>query len=46
MSMLAKDGVARLWQGESISDWQRSVVARDVRSTLTAYLKHVLNVAA
>jgi hypothetical protein len=46
MSAMSKDGVARLWQGESISNWQQSIVARDVKSTLTAYLKHVLNVAA
>jgi hypothetical protein len=46
MSTVSKDGVARLWQGESISDWQASIVARDVRSTLTAYLKHLLEVAA
>lgn len=43
--MLSKDGIARIWQGESISEWQQSVVARDVKSSLTNYLKHELGLA-
>ena len=46
MSVMSKDGVARLWQGESISDWQKSIVARDVKATLTAYLKHEFGLPA
>ncbi len=45
MSIMAQDGVARLWDGESISKWQSEIVARDVKSTLTAYLKHILGIA-
>lgn len=45
---IAKDGIARLTDEsyrDSVSTWQKSVVERDVKSCLTAYLKHVLNVA-
>lgn len=45
MSIMAKDEVARLWEGESIGEWQESIVTRDVKACLTAYLKHVLNIA-
>jgi hypothetical protein len=45
MSILAKDGIARLWQGETISAWQKDVLTRDVKSSLTAYLKHELGIA-
>lgn len=40
--MLSKDGIARLWEGMEISERQRDVIARDVRSSLTSYLKHTL----
>lgn len=42
---LAQDGIARLTSGESISEWQADIVARDVKSCLTAYLKHALGLA-
>lgn len=45
ISLMAQDGIARLQAGESISDWQKEVVSRDVKSCLTAYLKHCLNIA-
>lgn len=45
MSIMSKDGCARLMQGDSISEWQASIVTRDVKSTLTAYLKHELGIA-
>lgn len=45
VSTLGKDGIARLWQGEKISEWQASIVARDVKSCLTSYLKHELGIA-
>lgn len=45
MCIMTKDGIARLWQGESISEWQASIIVRDVKSSLTAYLKHALNIA-
>jgi hypothetical protein len=46
LSIMTQDGIARLMSGESISEWQSSIVARDVKSCLTAYLKHLLGVAA
>lgn len=45
LSMMARDGIARLTSGESISDWQQSKVSRDVKSCLTSYLKHLLGIA-
>jgi hypothetical protein len=45
LSMLTQDGITRLMQGDSISEWQSSLVARDVKSCLTSYLKHLLGVA-
>lgn len=44
-SLMTKDGIARLWQGESISEWQQSIVEHDVKACLTAYIKHELGLA-
>ncbi len=46
MSILARSTIAQIWQGETTSDWQRDIMARDVKSSLTAYMKHCLNIAA
>lgn len=48
MSILAKDGIAHLWQGtgEDVSEWQRSIMARDIKGSLIAYIKHCLGIAA
>lgn len=48
LSEFTKDGIARLTDEkyrDSVSDWQKSLVQRDVTACLTSYLKHELNVA-
>ena len=45
LSLLAQDGIARLTNGESVSEWQADITARDVKACLTAYLKHCLGIA-
>jgi hypothetical protein len=44
-SMIGRDGISRLMDGESIDAWQSSLVTRDVKSCLTAYLKHEFGIA-
>lgn len=45
LSIMTQDGIARLMRGESISEWQASIVERDVKACMTSYLKHLLGVA-
>lgn len=45
MCPIAMSTVAQLWQGDTVSEWQKDITSRDVRSCLTAYLKHQLNIA-
>lgn len=44
--IMTKDGIARLWEGESISDWQKDVIKRDITSSLTRYLKRQFGIAS
>jgi hypothetical protein len=44
LSAMARDGIARLMSKESVSTWQADIVTRDVKSCLTAYLKHELGI--
>lgn len=45
-SMLAKGTIAQIWEKQEVSAWQVDITSRDVKSSLTAYLKHCLNIAA
>jgi len=45
LSDFAKSTIAQLWNGESVSDWQKDITARQLSSCLTAYIKHALNIA-
>ena len=44
-SAIRKDGIQRLWQGETVSERQAGIVARDVKSCLTKYLKAAFGIA-
>lgn len=48
ISGFAQDAIARIWQGTrgDVSEWQAGIMARDVKSSLTAYIKHCLGIAA
>lgn len=48
ISGFAQDAIARIWQGtrSDVSEWQASIMVRDVKRSLTAYLKHCLGIAA
>lgn len=44
--LMTQDGIGRVWNGESINDWQRDIVQRDITSSLTRYLKREFGIAA
>jgi len=45
LSQFTMNAVYTLWSGSKVSEWESSLVARDVKSCLTAYLKHLLGIA-
>lgn len=47
ISMMAKNSIARIWQLNEMpsSKWEIDILTRDVKSSLTAYIKHELNIA-
>ena len=44
-SAISKDGIQRLWQDETISEFQADCVVRDVKSCLTRYFKLAFGIA-
>lgn len=47
ISSRAKNTIARIWQLNELpsSKWEIEILTRDVKSSLTAYIKHELNIA-
>lgn len=47
ISPMAKNTIAGIWQLNTLpsSNWEISILTRDVKSSLTAYIKHELNIA-
>lgn len=43
---ISQDAMARLWQtNEELSDWQANILARDVKASMTKYLKRRFGIA-
>lgn len=44
--MLTQDGISRIWNTNEVLDgWQRDIVTRDIKSSLTKYIKKQLDIA-